>query len=275
MKLVRVAKKHKIITSVVCVLALLVIGGAVVYAFKPSKVSQDAAASANDAPVQQASPEPTTDQPEQKPEETVPPKNETPTYPPDAQWPVQLTASEAASITVVVNKKHKLPSTYAPALGPSGRLRAEAESAFNSMLAAAKASGAPSMTYVSGYRSYAKQEQLYNNYVAQDGQAEADTYSARPGFSEHQTGLAVDIGETGSGCDLGLCFENTASAKWVAANAHTYGFVVRYPKGKEAVTGYQYEPWHLRYIGAAEAAAVYASGKTLEEYYGVPGGGYE
>jgi D-alanyl-D-alanine carboxypeptidase len=141
------------------------------------------------------------------------------------------------------------------------------------MLSAAKAASAPKMKYVSGYRSYAKQEQLYNSYVANDGQAAADTYSARPGFSEHQTGLAVDIGEGGS-CDLETCFENTASAKWVAANAYKYGFIVRYMKGKEASTGYQYEPWHLRYLGVSEATSVYNSGKTLEEYYGIPGGGY-
>jgi D-alanyl-D-alanine carboxypeptidase len=213
---------------------------------------------------------------EEKPKEEPTTPTPVTTTPPDAntsQYPVQLTSSEAASLTVVVNKKHKLPSTYAPTLGPSSRLRTEAETAFNSMLSAAKSSGAPSMKYVSGYRSYSKQEQLYNGYVASDGRAAADTYSARPGFSEHQTGLAVDIGE-GSGCDLETCFENTASGKWAAANAYKYGFIVRYQKGKDAITGYQYEPWHLRYLGISEATAVYNSGKTLEEYYGIPGGTY-
>lgn len=205
----------------------------------------------------------------------TPPQQTTPA-PPASIWPVQLTSTQAASITVVVNKKHKLPSAYVPQLASvaGGQLRTEAANAFNLMLTAAKTEGATAMRYISGYRSYAKQEQLYNNYVAQDGQTAADTYSARPGHSEHQTGLAVDIGE-GGGCDLETCFENTTSANWVASNAYKYGFILRYPKGKDTITGYQYEPWHLRYLGINEAAAVYNSGKTLEEYYNIPGGGYE
>ena len=194
---------------------------------------------------------------------------------PKQQWPVQLSNAEAASITAVVNKKHQLPSTYIPAnltnIGPT-RLRQEAATALNNMFTAAKAQGY-SLKIISGYRSYNDQKTIYANYVIRDGQALADTYSARPGFSEHQTGLSTDIG-TGS-CDLETCFGDTMAGQWVAANAHLYGFIVRYPKGAEQETGYQYEPWHLRYLGTTTAKAVHASGKTLDQYYNVPAGGYE
>lgn len=274
MKLVSKIKSHKKV-AIILILALFLLAAGGVYIVISNNKSQSS--STNTTSIQstnEQSKEQTPAEPGQPADTTPPPQ--TPAAPPStSQWPVQLTSTEAASITVVVNKKHKLPSSYAPTLGPSGRLRTEAEAAFNTMLEAAKSSGSPNMTYVSGYRSYAKQEQVYNGYVASDGQAAADTYSARPGFSEHQTGLAVDIGESGSGCDLETCFKNTASGIWAANNAHKYGFVIRYPKGKEAITGYQYEPWHLRYLGMAEATAVFNSGKTLEEYYGITGGGYE
>lgn len=269
-------RKSKIVAAT---LVAIIVGGCIgVFLFFITKSSNDTTNASVDSTVQQNV---TEDQVTTQPTDRTAEKQDTPApaaTPPKpsqatSQWPVQLSSADAVSLTVVVNKKHKLPSSYAPALGASGRLRTEADTAFASMLAAAKASGAPSMIYLSGYRSYARQEQLYNNYVARDGKAAADTYSARPGFSEHQTGLAVDVGE-GGGCDLETCFENTASAKWVATKAHSYGFVIRYPKGKDGITGYQYEPWHLRYLGVAEATAVYKSGKTVEEYYGIPGGGY-
>ena len=116
---------------------------------------------------------------------------------------------------------------------------------------------------VSGYRSYATQEGLYNSYVAKDGEAVANTYSAKPGFSEHQTGLAFDIGS------VSRAFEGTAEAKWIEENAHLYGFIVRYPKGKTDITGYIYEPWHVRYLGKEVASKVKQSGLTLEEYLGL------
>jgi len=183
--------------------------------------------------------------------------------------------AEAVSTTVVVNKKHKLPDSYVPAgLTTYGgvSLRSEAASAMTNLVNAANVSGI-TLKMISGYWSFASQTTIYNNYVAQDGQAAADTYSARPGFSEHQTGLAADVGS--SACDLDTCFGDTAAGQWVAANAQNYGFIVRYPKGKEADTGYQYEPWHLRYLGVDTAKSVYASGKTLDQYYNVAAGGYQ
>ena len=107
------------------------------------------------------------------------------------------------------------------------------------------------------------QKNLYNNYVKRDGAQNADRYSARPGYSEHQTGLAFDINYADSR------FEGTDQAIWLAENAYKYGFILRYPEGKEHITGYMYEPWHYRYIGVENAAKIFASGLTLEEYYGL------
>lgn len=177
----------------------------------------------------------------------------------------------ASSLTVLVNKQHPLtPLTYAPTdLVPFGSitLRAEAATAADAMFADAAAAGVP-MTTVSGYRSYETQQATYSNWVAQQGQEYADTASARPGYSEHQTGLAMDIG-TGTGCDLQPCFKDTAAANWVAENGYKYGFVVRYPWWQHETTGYWYEPWHLRYIGVEEAQALKNSGfETLEDFWG-------
>ena len=117
---------------------------------------------------------------------------------------------------------------------------------------------------VSTYRSYAYQTNLYNNYVSQDGVEEADKYSARAGFSEHQTGLAVDVDNRETDFNN---FENTKEFNWMLENAHKYGFILRYPKGKEFITGYMYEPWHFRYVGVEIATYIYQNNLTYEEYY--------
>ncbi len=157
---------------------------------------------------------------------------------------------------LVVNKSYALPSSYAPGVN------AEAKKAFDRMAADAAKEGLD-LWIRSGYRSYSRQKEIYNNYVAEDGKAAADRYSARPGHSEHQTGLAFDVNS------LSQSFENTAEGKWLAKNCWKYGFIIRYPKGKESITGYMYEPWHIRYLGADNAKAVHDSGLTLEEYLGV------
>ena len=116
----------------------------------------------------------------------------------------------------------------------------------------------------SGYRSYSYQQQLYDNYVAQDGKEEADRYSARPGHSEHQTGLAIDVNDAGSD------FDGTPEAAWLAAHCADYGFIIRYKQGKESSTGYMAESWHIRYLGDAELCRkIDASGLSLEEYLGI------
>ncbi|OFI49093.1 hypothetical protein BG261_04260 [Floricoccus tropicus] len=163
---------------------------------------------------------------------------------------------------LIVNKKNSIPSTYAPGEN------SEAIANLRKLISAMRASGMDVSNSYSGYRSYATQAQLYQSYVNRDGKAAADTYSARPGFSEHQTGLAFDLLRSD-----GSLIVSARESNWIAQNAHKYGFIVRFPEGKDSITGYQYEPWHVRYVGN-KATSIYNSGKTLEEYLGVPGGGY-
>ena len=117
----------------------------------------------------------------------------------------------------------------------------------------------------SGYRPESVQEKLYNNYVARDGKVAADTYSSRPGHSEHQTGLCFDLNS------ITDAFANTQEGKWVNENAYRYGFIIRFPKGKENETGYKYESWHLRYVGTDLSYKLYNNGNwiSLEDYFGV------
>jgi len=177
---------------------------------------------------------------------------------------------EPSSLWAVINKQRPLPSTYSPSdltNANGGLLRSEASSALEQLLSASSNNGVP-MSIISSYRSYSTQQSTYNGWVARDGQAQADTYSARPGHSEHQTGLAVDLGN--GTCNLEICFGNTPAGQWLAKNAHSYGFIIRYQNGKQAITGYQYEPWHLRYLGKELAAEIYKSGQTMEEFFGLP-----
>lgn len=166
---------------------------------------------------------------------------------------------------LIANKKYPLPKDFAP--GESK----EARAAFEKMAQDAKKQGFELVAF-STYRSYEYQEMLYNQYVERDGKDNADRYSARAGYSEHQTGLAFDIGEKGRE-DLWLTeeFGESPAGKWLAENAHKYGFILRYPKGKEHITGYMYESWHFRYLGVELATKVKESGLTLEEYLGIDG----
>ncbi len=157
----------------------------------------------------------------------------------------------------VVNKTYGLPADYHP-----GGLTDECAEAFAAMQAAAGAEDVI-LYEASGFRSYETQERLYENYVAQDGQEAADRYSARPGFSEHQTGLAIDLN------DVSDTFGDTPEGKWVAAHAAEYGFILRYPADKEEQTGYQYEPWHIRYVGEELAQNITDRGLCFEEYFGI------
>jgi len=132
------------------------------------------------------------------------------------------------------------------------------------LVAAARAAGV-TLRVGSGYRSYATQASLFASYVRRHGEAAASRFSSRPGHSEHQSGLAVDFAGDDQTCWVDDCFERTAAGKWLAAHAHEYGFILRYPKGKESITGYQYEPWHFRYVGRELAGALHQSGLTMEE----------
>ena len=158
---------------------------------------------------------------------------------------------------LIANKTYLLPADYDP-----GRILPEAQTAFDEMRAAAKAEGL-TLKIVSGYRSYKKQDKLYHNYAARDGAAAADRYSARAGSSEHQTGYAMDINSVRES------FAETAEGKWLAAHCAEYGFILRYPKDKEAETGFMYEPWHIRYLGVDLAKKITESGLCLEEYLGI------
>ena len=158
---------------------------------------------------------------------------------------------------LIANKSYSLPETYNP-----GALTADTQAAFEKMQAAAAKDGIK-LWICSGFRSYSYQAQLYNGYASRGGYAKADTYSARPGHSEHQTGMAMDI------CYAASWFDNTPETIWLAKNCYDYGFILRYPKGKENITGYMYEPWHIRYVGLENAQLIHDSGLTLEEYLGI------
>ena len=163
---------------------------------------------------------------------------------------------------VVANKHYPLSKEYNPGENPT------AKAELLKLIAAMQQAGFPISDHYSGFRSYETQTQLYQNYVNKDGKAEADRYSARPGYSEHQTGLAFDL--IGTNGDL---VTEEKAAQWLLDHAADYGFVVRYLKGKEKETGYMAEEWHLRYVGK-EAKDIAASGLSLEEYYGFEGGDY-
>ncbi|MFC7860089.1 M15 family metallopeptidase [Arthrobacter koreensis] len=185
----------------------------------------------------------------------------------------QLDFDSPSSLAVVVNKNRPLADpAYVPAeLHDAGGvlLRPEAAGAFSRLNADAAAAGV-GITAVSGYRTAADQAHIHDSYTASYGPETADGISARAGYSEHQTGLAVDIGNADGSCALEACFEATPAGAWAAANAHRYGFVVRYPDGAAPVTGFAYEPWHLRFVGTELAAKLHRSGQTLEQFAGLP-----
>lgn len=157
---------------------------------------------------------------------------------------------------MIANKTYSLPESYDPGLSP------EAEEAFNKMAQEASEDGL--FLYIcSGYRSYADQQYQYNIYANERGIQAADEVSARPGHSEHQTGLSIDVNSTE------FSFEDTEEAKWLAEHCTEYGFIIRFPKGKEEYTGFEYEPWHIRYLGIEDAKKVSESGLCLEEYLGI------
>ena len=156
---------------------------------------------------------------------------------------------------LIVNKNYSLPSSF-------GGSNSEANAALEKIQAAARLEGF-SLKLVSGYRSYSSQKSIYNSYLNRWGREYTDTVSARPGHSEHQTGLAFDVGELSSN------YGNTKEGIWLRENCHKYGFIIRYLKGKEDITGYAYEPWHIRYVGVEAATKIMSKNITLEEYLGI------
>jgi len=214
---------------------------------------------------------------------TVPPVVETPTPTPTPTPTFDKTKNsidDPASLWVVANKLRPLnpkdyaapdlvavpvPYVYAPSL------RKKASDAVVAMFNAFNDETGLGMKSQSAYRSYSAQVSVYNNWVSSLGQAGADLTSARPGHSEHQTGLAIDISASDGKCALKACFADTPQGSWLAENAWKYGFILRYPNGETKTTGYEFEPWHYRYVGKALATEMHTTGiTTMEEFFGLP-----
>lgn len=206
------------------------------------------------------SPETTTPDTEPEPEpETDPPASSTPAPAPEYSGSHKMEVIDGITYfdgVMIANKTYTLPASYNPGVQP------EAMDAFYDMQAAAAADGI-SLWILSSFRSYEDQDVIYNRYVAQDGRDAADTYSSRPGHSDHQTGYTFDLNS------LEQDFQYDPAGQWLDKNCYKYGFIIRYPKGKESSTGYMYEPWHVRYIGVDLATKVTQSGLSLEEYFGI------
>jgi D-alanyl-D-alanine carboxypeptidase len=198
--------------------------------------------------------------------------------------PPKHSIDEADSIWVVVNKQRQIsPLRYKPQnlvfpafprpkiQNPFGlQLRDEAALATVELAAAMQAAGKGTLILNSGFRTYTTQKALYDRTKETRGLAVAEKLSARPGHSEHQLGLAADFSARGQGCVILVCFGNTEAGRWLEDNAHEYGFILRYPKGYRAITGFQYEPWHFRYVGVELAQEMHSKGvQTLEEFWGL------
>lgn len=183
------------------------------------------------------------------------------------------------SISVVVNKQRSLPDGYEPSdlVEPNVKfsfnekvekrlMRKEAAEALEKLFAGAKEDGYD-LFAVSGYRSYNRQVSVFNSSVKRNGREHAEKFSAEPGKSEHQTGLTMDVSSQSANFGIEQSFENTPEGQWLAEHCADYGFIIRYPKGKEDITGYAYEPWHVRYVGVEVAKDITSKGVTLEQYF--------
>ncbi|KIL42116.1 hypothetical protein SD70_02755 [Gordoniibacillus kamchatkensis] len=188
------------------------------------------------------------------------------------------TVTNPDALDVVVNKQRSMPGTYIPKLiepnvpftfkekSEKRMMRPEAAGALEQLFAAAKKDGIQ-LYGISAYRSYATQKSIFGGNVKSQGEQTASQFSAKPGQSEHQTGLAIDVGDGNPKCAVEQCFADSPAAKWLVAHAADFGFIIRYPKGKESITGYEYEPWHIRYVGVDVAKEIAKQGITLEEYF--------
>ena len=198
--------------------------------------------------------------------------------------PPKYSIDEADSIWVVVNKQKQIsPLKYQPeslafpafpkpkVQNPFGlQMREEAAIATVELATAMYEAGKGTLILNSGFRTYKNQQGLYNRTRDTQGLVVAEKLSARPGHSEHQLGLAADFSVRGQGCVIMVCFGNTEAGRWLAENAYEYGFVLRYPKGYKPITGFQYEPWHFRYVGIELSTEMRTKGiRTLEEFWGL------
>lgn len=253
---------------ITCIVMVLILVGLIGYLFLGRDKKEDKqTAETNDKTVETATPEPTA----------------TP-YVGEVNGVLNTEFTDTNSMLLLANKKHPLPSGYAPSdlvipnvqtNGNTVYMRQEAASALEEMFTAAANDGV-TLLAGSGYRSEDYQRTLYNGYVEQYGVETADTISSRPGYSDHQTGLALDISDHDGATYLTQAMENTPEGQWLREHAHEYGFIMRYPKGKQDITGYAYEPWHFRYVGKEWSEEIYSKGEfeSFEEYFNVSGGDY-
>ncbi len=268
---------NKILFTLVFLLSFILILGLsnkLIQSFNINKnnISQESSPLPENSPLvienQDITPSPETTQ---NTEETQPPEN--------TPYPTLDPAifNDVNGLLILASKTHPLPEGYEPSdlvginvkVNKSGlSLRKEAAAAIEEMFAAASEDGI-TLVLGSSYRSAAYQEKLYNNYVAKDGEELASKYSSKPGQSEHQTGLAVDISDASGATYLSQKFKDTEEGKWLKDNAHRFGFIMRYPEGKEDITGYMFEPWHFRYVGIDYATKIYEADTTFEEYFGI------
>jgi D-alanyl-D-alanine carboxypeptidase len=226
------------------------------------------------SPTSSASPSPKiSPQPSQ-----VPAVSPTASIDPPKNGTIQVIA-KPESVTVLVNKHNSLPASYEPTdlVYPDipfvfaekiekRKMRSIAASAIEKLFAGAEKDGIH-LAGVSAYRSYATQKSIFQRYVLKDGEEKAKMYSAVPGTSEHETGLAIDVTGSDGKCAAEDCFGGTKEANWLDKHAVEYGFIIRYPEGKSAITGYQYEPWHIRYVGTDVSKDMVAKKVAMEEYY--------
>ncbi len=202
----------------------------------------------------------------------------TPTATPDVPLEVE---TDPANYRVLVNKEHALEEDYVPeqlvypdipfadySFYEKRKMDVYAAVWLEKLFAAAREDGI-SLAGVSGYRSYATQTAVYQNKVSSNGQAYADMYSARPGNSEHQTGYAIDVSGASVGYALYTSFGESMEGKWLAEHAHKYGYIIRYQEDKTEITGYAYEPWHIRFVGKKLAKYLHRHNLTMEEYYDI------
>jgi D-alanyl-D-alanine carboxypeptidase len=182
--------------------------------------------------------------------------------------------TKANSLWVVANKQRPLnPITYKPAIGyfKGVQVAKVTAAALSQMAAAMLKDKAGTLLLNSGYRSYDTQVVVHDRQVKRLGLKAGEALAARPGYSEHQTGLAADVSAAGQGCTIQVCFAKTKAGKWLAANAWQYGFILRYPDGQTATTGYQFEPWHFRYVGVELATEMKSQNVTvLEKFWKLP-----
>lgn len=199
------------------------------------------------------------------------------TVPVEQEAEKEMTFDRNDEYLILVNKTHTLDKDYVPAdlveaepflsdrAAELKSMRPKAAEAFKELTDAAAKEGY-TIKGTSGYRSYAYQKMLRNYYLTSKGEEWTEKYSAKAGASEHQTGLAADVSCASLNYQLQTSFGETAEGKWLASHAHEYGFIIRYQEGKEDITGYAYEPWHIRYVGKDAAKVIYEQGLTLEEF---------